>query len=359
MKRSIALVLSGLLALLTIAGCGGSGNTQQTTAAPTTAATSASKAAATEAATTKAAAAEQSAKDLKFVSLKYYIRAGEQEDSDSVQKVMDEYLKEKLNCTVTIFPVSEWVQKMPLVLSSGEQVDLTFDQVFTGYYTNSANNIYLPLNELLEQHGQGIIETSSVNCPGILDGPKIKGVLYGIPCQKQTAQCEAWYFRKDICDKYNMDISSLVSLQDLEPYLQIIKENEPEMVPYYVASGTGAHQEFITDVIKEGKITKRVMACTHCGNSYVQDLGNQYEKVESYVAMIFNRYSPYMVWVFLGTAGIWSIFIGVFIIIAQKNEEKEKAKRMLINYVIGLVAIFAILVACPLLIKGIAALVSS
>lgn len=44
---------------------------------------------------------------------------------------------------------------------------------------------------------------------------------------------------------------NLVSLQDLEKYLAIIKENEPDMVPYYVSAGTGVHMEWITDVIRE------------------------------------------------------------------------------------------------------------
>lgn len=50
-----------------------------------------------------------------------------------------------------------------------------------------------------------------------------------------------------------------------------------------------------------------------------------------------------MMWVFLGTAGVWSIFMGISVIIARKNEEKEKAKRMLVAYGIGMVFIFAIL----------------
>lgn len=63
-------------------------------------------------------------------------------------------------------------------------------------------------------------------------------------------------------------------------------------------------------------------------------------------------------WVLLASSGIWSIVIGVMIAIAHKNEEKEKAKKMLINFVIGLVVIAVIVVACPYLIRGIAALVT-
>ena len=60
----------------------------------------------------------------------------------------------------------------------------------------------------------------------------------------------------------------------------------------------------------------------------------------------------------IASAGVWSIVMGVFFAIAQKNEDKEKARKMIKNYVIGLVVIFAILVACPYLVKGIAALIA-
>lgn len=58
------------------------------------------------------------------------------------------------------------------------------------------------------------------------------------------------------------------------------------------------------------------------------------------------------------TAGVWSIVMGVFFAIAQKNEDKEKARKMIKNYVIGFVVIFAILVACLHLVKGIAVLIA-
>ena len=41
----------------------------------------------------------------------------------------------------------------------------------------------------------------------------------------------------------------------------------------------------------------------------------------------------------LTTVGVWNIVMGVFFAIAQKNEDKEKARKMIKNYVIGLVRI--------------------
>lgn len=118
------------------------------------------------------------------------------------------------------------------------------------------------------------------------------------------------------------------------------------------------HSYAITDSSSENGITTRVYTCTLCGDSYTQELGDQYEEVSSYIEELFEQYRPYMWWVLLATAGIWSIVMGVFFAIAQKNEDKEKAKKMVVNYFVGLVVIFAILVACPYLIRGIAALIT-
>ena len=105
-------------------------------------------------------------------------------------------------------------------------------------------------------------------------------------------------------------------------------------------------------------IIKRTYICSVCTDSYTQDMGAEYEKVSNYVEYLFNEYSPYMIWVFLATSGVWSVVMGIAIIIANKNEDKVKAKKMLVNYGIGLIVIFAILIACPYLVKGIAALVT-
>lgn len=113
-----------------------------------------------------------------------------------------------------------------------------------------------------------------------------------------------------------------------------------------------AHEENVDGIIK------RTYICSTCADSYVQDMGAEYEEVSNYVEYLFDEYSPYMIWVFLATAGVWSLAMGIAIIIATKNEEKVKAKKMLVNYGIGLIVIFILLVAAPLLVKGIAGLIT-
>lgn len=118
------------------------------------------------------------------------------------------------------------------------------------------------------------------------------------------------------------------------------------------------HSYEIMDIQSKNGNTIRTYTCSICGESYKQEMDKQYEEVASYVEYLFEQYEPYMWWVLLASAGIWSIVIGVMIAIAHKNEDKEKAKKMLVNYVIGLVVIAIIVAAAPYLIRGIAALIT-
>ncbi len=118
------------------------------------------------------------------------------------------------------------------------------------------------------------------------------------------------------------------------------------------------HNYIITDVENNNGETTRTYECSDCGDSYTEDLGNQTEYVASYVEYLFDGYSNYIWWLLLATVGVWSIVMGVFFAIATKNEDKQKARKMVINYLIGLVVIAVILVAAPYLAYGIAVLVT-
>ena len=113
------------------------------------------------------------------------------------------------------------------------------------------------------------------------------------------------------------------------------------------------HAYTLADEKIENEETIRTYICDVCGDIFVQNLGNQYEEVSSFIESMYNYYSPYMVYIFLSTSGIWSIILGVGYTIARRNEDKEKSKRMIINYFIGLIVIFVILIAAPLLVKEI------
>jgi ABC-type sugar transport system, periplasmic component len=158
-----------------------------------------------------------------------------QPDEKLVEEAMNKILKEKINATIDIQPVDwgAWNDKMNLMFASGEKADLVFTASWNGHVDNVTKGAFVELDGLLEKYGQNILESED---PFLLEGARVKGKLYAIPTNKEIAASWGVLVRKDLADKYNMDFSNVKTLADLEPFLQIIKENEPDVTPLFQSS---------------------------------------------------------------------------------------------------------------------------
>ncbi|MEK0313290.1 ABC transporter substrate-binding protein [Cohnella sp. 56] len=174
-----------------------------------------------------------------YRKLKVYTVGGfPQNDTKAVVEEINKYLKGKINAEIDFqgLPWSSWSEKMALAYQSGEQVDLTFAPNWGDFANNVAKGAFLPLDELLAKYGKGI--TDSLD-PRFLDGGRVNGKLYAIPTNKEIGESHTIMLRKDIVDKYGFDVSAIQTLEDLEPWLEIIKEKEPALAPIWL-SGSGS-----------------------------------------------------------------------------------------------------------------------
>ncbi|WP_256975163.1 ABC transporter substrate-binding protein [Paenibacillus amylolyticus] len=159
--------------------------------------------------------------------------AMDQKDMGLVQEEFSKLIKEKINATVKLVPISfgAWSQQKTLMLSSGEQVDLMVSGLGT-YSQDVGKGMYVELDDLLASHGKGIEEAFKTTIGlDILDGARIDGKLYGMPNIKNAAQDSVIGMRKDLIDKYKMDTSKIKNLDDFDQVFKVIKENEPDIIP--------------------------------------------------------------------------------------------------------------------------------
>jgi putative aldouronate transport system substrate-binding protein len=161
-----------------------------------------------------------------------------QEDDALVEEQLSKFFKEKINATVKLQPIasSDFRKRTELAMNTGEKMDLIFSASWLGFFSNITKGAYLELDGLLEQHGQGIKESLH---PLYLEAPRLDGKLYAIPTNKEITQGKAFTYRKDIVEKYNIPIETINRVSDLEPWLEVIKKNEPDFIPYYIANGGG------------------------------------------------------------------------------------------------------------------------
>ncbi len=166
----------------------------------------------------------------------YIIGNGPQQDTAQVEKKIHDYLmsKYKMNTSVKLicYDWGDYDQKMDIIINSRQKFDICFTSYWTNdYYTQAPRGAFLPLNELLPAYAP---KTKAILGDDFLKGSQVNGINYAIPANKEKAQQVGLFLRKDLVDKYNMDITKIKQFSDIEPLLARIKANEPEVEPLEV-----------------------------------------------------------------------------------------------------------------------------
>lgn len=161
-----------------------------------------------------------------------------------VETELNKITEEKINATVKLVPISigAWEQQMNLMSSSGEKLDL-FLSFGRGYNASVAAGKLLPLDDLLDKSGQDL---KSQFDPVYLNSAKVGGKIYGVPVvQDFTTGVTTLVMRKDLVDKYQIDVSSIHSMNDADAVFETIKKNEPGITP--LAVGLSVPLDMIAD----------------------------------------------------------------------------------------------------------------
>jgi len=156
-------------------------------------------------------------------------------DIDLVEEEINKISREKINVEVDLMPLdaAAWQQQVNLLLAGNEKLDIIMSSSLMGYTTQVSRGQLVELDELLEQYGQDIKNTMP---EAIYNGTRINGKIYGIPSIRDFAQDYGMVMRKDLVDKYNIDLSKVKTWADLTEVFKVIKANEPNMAPL-VATG--------------------------------------------------------------------------------------------------------------------------
>ena len=159
-----------------------------------------------------------------------------------VEEAVNAYVEPLIGAKVSyhIIGWGDWNDKAINALQSGEKMDLIFTADWEGYGVEVAGGLLMPLDELLEEYGQGIKETLPQT---FLDGVKVNGVLYGIPTNKELCVPEGFIINKTAAAEIGWDVTaddpSIKTTADLEPWLAKYKELHPDKYPYLMDGQNG------------------------------------------------------------------------------------------------------------------------
>lgn len=151
-------------------------------------------------------------------------------DVGLVQDEISKISKAKINATVKLIPISiaNWTQQTNLMLAGNEKLDLMVSSSFFNYASQVAKGQLEPMDDLLNKYGKGIVDALGQD---VLNGSKVDGKVYGVADLRDMGADYGIIMRKDLVDKYNIDLSKIKSWSELDPVFQTIKDKEPSMAP--------------------------------------------------------------------------------------------------------------------------------
>lgn len=189
--------------------------------------------------------------------INWFIMVDNQNDVNSVEEKINEYLKDKINVTVKMncLPSSQYEQKLGTMINANEYFDLCFvARWMLDYVNNSRAGAFFALDEYSDSYMKEAVAGFD---PDILDCAKVDGKLYALPVNKEMATQYGWIYRKDIADKYGIDMTKYKDFESLMPVLEEIKSKESD-IKYPIdwakdttpAALSGMYEQYIS---KDGK----------------------------------------------------------------------------------------------------------
>lgn len=169
----------------------------------------------------------------------YYPVSTLSSDMQTVQDAVNKITKEKISATVKLMPqvFGDYPQKMNTVLAAGDQVDMLWTSNWNFDHLQSVSKgVLLPLDKLIDQYAP---EAKKNIPPYIWDATQINGQYYGFPSYQIMVNKEGLILQKRFVEKYNLDITKVKSMQDLEPFMKQIKEGESKDIVPFVSDRRG------------------------------------------------------------------------------------------------------------------------
>ncbi|MBD0382960.1 DUF3502 domain-containing protein [Paenibacillus sedimenti] len=175
-------------------------------------------------------AASTAAKKLDPVTLKVMLFGNKPADMDKILAEFEKRTKDTLNIKLDIEfnPAADHKQKTKLKLAAGESIDLMFDAPWMNLNTHSTQGLYQELDKYFNNDQYPALKKAFA--PEFLEANKINGHIYGIPLTNAFDDIPVVYIRKDLREKFGM--KPIQSYEDLQVYLDKVKEKEPNMIPF-------------------------------------------------------------------------------------------------------------------------------
>lgn len=159
------------------------------------------------------------------VTLKWYMSLPSvAPDTDAVIAELNKYTREKIGVEIAYMPMSDsdYMEKMPTYINSGEAFDICFTANWsTDYLQFAQRDAFLDISVLLPEYGK---ETWDFIPEEVWKAVSVNGAVYGIPSYKEQGWQGGIYVNSEMAEAYGIDLSAVKTLEDYTAVLKTVSE---------------------------------------------------------------------------------------------------------------------------------------
>lgn len=158
-------------------------------------------------------------------TLVWYLPCNKQADTALVCEEINKIIEPKIGAKVDIryITLSDFTERLRLIMASQEEFDLCFTGFTNPYLDGVRRDGFLEITDLVEKYAK---EFSKTIPDYIWEAAEVDGEIYAVPCYQAMTRKGAIYFNKELVDKYGFDTSTVKKLEDVRPFLELIRDNE-------------------------------------------------------------------------------------------------------------------------------------
>lgn len=152
-------------------------------------------------------------------------------DVKLVQDAINKILSARYNITLKLNPIDSgaYDQKQKLAVAAGDEQDIVYAVPWTNnYYVNVAQGALKPLDDLLRKYAPKTFASMSAQA---WNATRVNGKIYGVLNQQPWTRPIGPRVRKDLAEKYGLNLDQVTTFDDLTPFLAAVKAGEPNITP--------------------------------------------------------------------------------------------------------------------------------
>lgn len=219
--RLSSIILAIMMATTAFAGCSQQSQQSNSTADSTPASSG-------ETASTEEAS---SSEPQEIVNIRWIVPGDPLDGAPEVMAAINEKIKDQgLSLDLQMEPFGSYNDKVGLMISSQEEFDLCFTTAgwLNLYIPNITRGAFVEIGEMVDTYAPELKEAIPET---LFETLKVNGGLYAVPNYQISYDCRGIQVKTEILEKYNFDLSSVKTYQDLEPLLEQLVVGEPGYYP--------------------------------------------------------------------------------------------------------------------------------